>query len=69
MISRSASKVVVSPDSLRQLVLLSRALVKLNADDKSALRSEGFMTRDSREVERKKQGRPKARREIPVHKR
>ena len=48
---------------------ISRALVKLNADDKSALRSEGFMTRDSREVERKKPGRPKARRRFQFSKR
>ena len=41
---------------------IARALVKINADDKKALRAEGFVTRDSREVERKKPGRPKARR-------
>ena len=40
---------------------ISRALVKINPEDKSALRKEGFMTRDPREVERKKPGRPKAR--------
>ena len=40
---------------------IARALVKINADDKKALRAEGFMTRDSRVVERKKPGRPKAR--------
>ena len=40
---------------------IARALVKINPDDKSALRSEGFMTRDARVVERKKPGRPKAR--------
>ena len=33
---------------------IARALVKINADDKKALRAEGFMTRDSRVVERKK---------------
>ena len=31
---------------------IARALVKINADDKKALRSEGFLTRDAREVER-----------------
>ncbi|MBO5965349.1 MAG: 30S ribosomal protein S9, partial [Bacteroidaceae bacterium] len=41
---------------------IARALVKINAEDKKALRAEGFITRDSREVERKKPGRPKARR-------
>ncbi len=40
---------------------ISRALVKINPEDKPALKSEGFMTRDPREVERKKPGRPKAR--------
>ena len=33
---------------------IARALVKINPEDKKALRSEGFMTRDSRSVERKK---------------
>ena len=48
---------------------IARALVKINADDKKALRAEGFMTRDSREVERKKPGRPKARRRFQFSKR
>jgi small subunit ribosomal protein S9 len=48
---------------------ISRALVKINPDDKSALRSEGFMTRDSRIVERKKPGRPKARKRFQFSKR
>ena len=48
---------------------IARALVKINADDKKALRAEGFMTRDSREVERKKQGQPKARRRFQFSKR
>ena len=37
--------------------------------DKKALRAEGFMTRDPREVERKKPGRPKARRRFQFSKR
>ena len=41
---------------------IARALVKINAEDKKALRAEGFMTRDPRAVERKKPGQPKARR-------
>ena len=41
---------------------IARALVKINEEDKKALRAEGFITRDSRVVERKKPGRPKARR-------
>ena len=48
---------------------IARALVKINADDKKALRAEGFITRDSREVERKKPGRPKARRVVQFIKR
>ncbi len=48
---------------------ISRALVKINSDDKSALRAEGFMTRDSRVVERKKPGRPKARKRFQFSKR
>ena len=48
---------------------IARALVKINADDKKALRAEGFVTRDSREVERKKPGRPKARRRFQISKR
>ena len=37
---------------------IARALVKVNADDKKALRAEGFVTRDSLSVERKKPGHP-----------
>ena len=48
---------------------IARASVKINAEDKKALRAEGFMTRDSREVERKKPGRPKARRRFQFSKR
>jgi small subunit ribosomal protein S9 len=48
---------------------IARALVKINADDKSALRAEGFMTRDPRAVERKKPGQPKARRRFQFSKR
>ena len=48
---------------------IARALVKINADDKKALRAEGFMTRDPRAVERKKPGQPKARRRFQFGKR
>ena len=48
---------------------IARALVKINAEDKKALRAEGFMTRDAREVERKKPGQPKARRRLQFSKR
>ena len=48
---------------------IARALVKINPEDKKTLRSEGFMTRDPRAVERKKPGRPKARRRFQFSKR
>ena len=48
---------------------IARALVKVNADDKKALRSAGFLTRDPRVVERKKPGRPGARRRFQFSKR
>lgn len=48
---------------------IARALVKINAESKPALRAEGFMTRDPREVERKKPGRPKARKRFQFSKR
>ena len=48
---------------------IARALVKINEEDKKALRQQGFLTRDSREVERKKPGQPKARRRFQFSKR
>jgi len=48
---------------------ISRALVKINEENKPALKAEGFMTRDSRVVERKKPGRPKARKRFQFSKR
>jgi len=48
---------------------ITRALIKINADDKSALRQAGFVTRDPRAVERKKPGRPKARKRFQFSKR
>jgi small subunit ribosomal protein S9 len=48
---------------------IARALVKINPEDKPALRAEGFMTRDARVVERKKPGRPKARKRFQFSKR
>ncbi|HBG42659.1 MAG TPA: 30S ribosomal protein S9 [Porphyromonadaceae bacterium] len=48
---------------------IARALVKINPEDKPALRAEGFITRDSRVVERKKPGRPKARKRFQFSKR
>lgn len=48
---------------------IARALIKINEEDKPALRAAGFVTRDSRIVERKKPGRPKARRRFQFSKR
>ena len=48
---------------------IARALVKINAEDKKTLKNQGFLTRDSREVERKKPGQPKARRRFQFSKR
>ena len=48
---------------------IARALVKVNEEDKKALREAGFITRDSRVVERKKSGQPKARRKFQFSKR
>ena len=48
---------------------IARALVKINAEDKAALRAAGFVTRDPRAVERKKPGQPKARKRFQFSKR
>ena len=48
---------------------IARALVKINPEVKAALKAEGFMTRDAREVERKKPGQPKARKHFQFSKR
>ena len=48
---------------------IARALVKINPENKPALKAEGFMTRDPRAVERKKPGRPKARKRFQFSKR
>ena len=48
---------------------LSRALTRLNADFRSPLKKAGFLTRDSRAVERKKSGQPGARRRFQFSKR
>jgi small subunit ribosomal protein S9 len=44
-------------------------LVKIDAESKSELKKAGFMTRDPREVERKKPGQPKARKRFQFSKR
>jgi small subunit ribosomal protein S9 len=48
---------------------IARALCEVNPEFKSALRGEGFLTRDPRMVERKKYGRRKARRRFQFSKR
>ncbi|GAB3890929.1 30S ribosomal protein S9 [Spirosoma agri] len=48
---------------------IARALVEMNAEFRPALKKEGFLTRDSRMVERKKPGRKKARRRFQFSKR
>ncbi len=48
---------------------IARALVEINPDNRSALKKEGFLTRDPRMVERKKYGRPKARKRFQFSKR
>jgi len=48
---------------------ISRALVKINEANRSLLKAQGFLTRDPRIVERKKPGRPKARKRFQFSKR
>jgi len=48
---------------------IARALTEVDAEFRSPLKSEGFLTRDSRMVERKKYGRRKARRRFQFSKR
>ena len=48
---------------------ITRALVEFNPDFRSKLKAEGFLTRDPRMVERKKYGRPKARKRFQFSKR
>lgn len=48
---------------------IARALVKLDEKNKKVMRANGFLTRDPRMVERKKSGRPKARKRFQYSKR
>jgi small subunit ribosomal protein S9 len=48
---------------------IARALVEFNPELRKRLKSAGFLTRDAREVERKKYGQPKARRRFQFSKR
>ena len=48
---------------------IARALVEVNPEDRVTLKKEGFLKRDSRVVERKKTGRPGARKRFQFSKR
>ncbi len=48
---------------------IARALVKLNEDFRKPLKEKKFLTRDARVVERKKYGKPKARKSFQFSKR
>ena len=48
---------------------IARALCEINPEYRSVLKKNGFLTRDSREVERKKPGQPGARRKFQFSKR
>ncbi|MGN0007347.1 MAG: 30S ribosomal protein S9 [Alistipes sp.] len=48
---------------------IARALCEINAEYRPILKKNGFLTRDSREVERKKPGQPGARRKFQFSKR
>ena len=48
---------------------ISRALIEMSPELKGMMRKNGFLTRDARKVERKKYGRPKARKRFQYSKR
>ena len=48
---------------------IARALIKIDAENKPALKAEGLVTRDPRQVERKKPGQKKARKRFQFSKR
>ena len=48
---------------------IARALIKIDEEHRPALKAQGFLTRDPRVVERKKPGRPKARKRFQFSKR
>jgi small subunit ribosomal protein S9 len=48
---------------------IARALIKINADHRAPLKIKKFLTRDARVVERKKYGKPKARKSFQFSKR
>ncbi len=48
---------------------ITRALMEIDAESRPSLKAAGFVTRDPREVERKKPGQPKARKRFQFSKR
>jgi len=48
---------------------ISRAMLEIDPENRPKLKQAGFLTRDPREVERKKPGRPKARKRFQFSKR
>lgn len=48
---------------------IARALIEINSEWRGELKKNGFLTRDSREVERKKPGQPGARKKFQFSKR
>jgi len=48
---------------------ISRAMLEVDAESRGQLKAAGFLTRDPREVERKKPGQPKARKRFQFSKR
>ncbi|WP_321289621.1 30S ribosomal protein S9 [uncultured Sunxiuqinia sp.] len=48
---------------------ISRALIEIDPEARAVLKQAGFLTRDPREVERKKPGQPKARKRFQFSKR
>jgi small subunit ribosomal protein S9 len=48
---------------------ISRALIEVDGESRKELKAAGFLTRDPREVERKKPGQPKARKRFQFSKR
>ena len=59
----------IAAQAIALQLALSRALAAINPDSKKTLRASGFMTRDPREVERKKYGLVKARKRYQYSKR
>jgi small subunit ribosomal protein S9 len=66
-ISTSGGGITGQADAIR--LGIARAMVEMDPSLRTALRAKGFLTRDPREVERKKSGQPKARKRYQHSKR